>query len=124
MPELINHLLDNQSVTAEALAMALEWPDANATRRARFEGCLLLTLGEEPALVIADSVPILWPLLTTLGMSGCSTRVLASLKSYRTPDGGETVVSMNCILTPRSQAQSSTPLPPEGLSKTSLLKLL
>ena len=41
--------------SAEDVALQLQWPRQNGFRRALFDGCLLLTLGEEPALAISDS---------------------------------------------------------------------
>lgn len=54
MPSVVERFLAGEQLQADELATSLGWPEPNGVRRVAFEGCLLLSLGEEPALAIAD----------------------------------------------------------------------
>ena len=50
----IEELLNGRTISAETLAGDIGRTRNGWNRNARFEGCLLITLGEEQALAIAD----------------------------------------------------------------------
>lgn len=54
MPTAVERMLTGKRVTADQIADSLNWPAKNRLRPVRFPDCMFLTLGEEPALVIAD----------------------------------------------------------------------
>lgn len=51
----VEKMLGGRRVKADQIAESLNWPQKCRMRPTQFPGCMLLTLGEEPALVIADS---------------------------------------------------------------------
>lgn len=54
MASIVERITGGQPPPAEDIATYLDWPSDGRSRRALFDGCLLLKLGEEPALAIAD----------------------------------------------------------------------
>lgn len=53
--KIVEALSKGNRLPAEKIAEYLSWPPNSFHRKPRFDGCLLLTLGEEPALAISDS---------------------------------------------------------------------